>query len=102
MLDQNARGSAQKNHSPEEIDDASNAQIAAIQIEGMDCVYCAERVQQALTALEGVVSAAVDWQQGLAIVDYVPTKTTVDALFGAVGRASTDGQRSYRAHRIGS
>jgi copper chaperone CopZ len=136
MDNQNTSASAQKNLSIEEpndeassqakhesdlnwnpsCDDASEARITAMRVEGMDCINCAARVQGALTALDGVVSADVDWQQGLAIVDYIPTKTNVDALVRAVagasddrghpsagsGQALGDGRHNYRAQIIGS
>jgi len=102
MLIQNACVSAQKNPSAEKLDDASDANLTAIQIEGMDCAYCAARVRDALTALDGVVSAAVDWQQGLAIVDYIPEKTNGDALVCAVAGAGENGRQCYRAKIIAS
>ena len=102
MDNQNASASAQTSISIEELDDASEARITAMHVEGMDCINCAARVQGALTALDGVVSVAVDWQQGLAIVEYIPIITNVDALVCAVANASGYGRHNYRAQIIGS
>lgn len=107
MDNQYASASAQKSLSIEELEEASDACITAMHIEGMDCINCAARVRDALTALDGVVSAAVDWQQGLAIVDYIPTKTNVAALVRAVASANDDpghlgdSRHNYRAQIIG-
>lgn len=108
MDHQNASASAQKNLGIEELNEASDARITALRVEGMDCINCAVRVRDALTVLDGVVSADVDWEQGLAIVDYIPTQTNVDALVRAVASASDDqgrpgdGRHNYRAQIIGS
>jgi|GEM_PF-2688478 len=108
MDNQNASASAQENIGIEEANDAPDARITALRVEGMDCINCAARVQNALIALDGVVSADVDWQQGLAIVDYIPMKTNVGALVCAIASASDDpghrgdGRHNYRAQIIGS
>ena len=83
-------------------DDLNEARIAALKVEGMGCVNCAARVHNALLALDGVVSADVDWERGLAIVDYVPAKTNGDALVRAIAGASDDGRHIYRAEIIAS
>jgi copper chaperone CopZ len=96
MLGQMTDPREQKEHLSDVPPDLSDALIAAMQVEGLDCAHCADRVRYALTAIEGVVSAAVDWERGLAIVDYVPSQTTVDALIDAIGRAGGDGKHAFR------
>ena len=82
------------------LNDVNDARIARLKVDGMGCVNCGTRVRNGLLALEGVVSADVDWQSGLALVDYVPAKTTVDALVHAVSAAGNDGRHHYRAQPI--
>ncbi len=81
-------------------EDWAEARIARLAVSGMGCVNCGNRVRNGLLALEGVVSADVDWERGLAFVDYVPTKTTVEALIDAVAAAGNDGHHNYRAKVI--
>jgi copper chaperone CopZ len=80
--------------------DVNDAIIVRLAVDGMGCVNCGTRVRNSLLALEGVVSADVDWQSGLALVDYVPAKTTIDTLVFAVATAGNDGQHNYRAQPI--
>lgn len=82
------------------VDELSEARIAALAVSGMGCVNCGTRVRNSLLALNGVVSADVDWQRGLALVDYVPAQTTLDALVNAVAAAGNDGRHDYRARVI--
>lgn len=80
--------------------DVNDAIIARLAVQGMGCINCANRVRNSLLAVEGVVSADVDWQSGLALVDYVPAKTTIDALLRAVDTSGNDGRHHYRAQAI--
>ena len=82
------------------IDDLQEAHIVGLAVQGMGCVNCATRVRNSLLALDGVVSADVDWERGLALVDYVPLKTNVDALLHAVAAAGNDGHHNYYAQVI--
>ena len=82
------------------VDELSEAHIAALAVSGMGCVNCGTRIRNSLLALDGVVSADVDWERGLALVDYVPTRTTVDTLVRAVAAAGGDGYHSYQAQVI--
>ena len=81
-------------------DDLSDARIVALIVRGMGCVNCATRVRNSLLALDGVVSADVDWERELALVDYVPAKTNVDTLLQAVAVAGNDGHHNYYAQVI--
>ncbi len=78
-------------------DDLNEAQIVVLAVQGMGCVNCGARVRNSLLALDGIVSADVDWEQGLAFVDYVPAKMTVDTILQAVVAAGNDGHHNYRA-----
>lgn len=85
---------------PASADEINDARMATLAIWGMGCRNCGTRAQNALLALEGVVSAAVDWERGLAYVDYVPTKTNLHALILAVAGAGDDERHNYRAEII--
>ena len=81
-------------------EDLTDARIVGLAVLGMGCVNCGTRVRNGLLALDGVVSADVDWERGLALVDYVPAKTNVDSILGAVVAAGNDGHHNYRAKVI--
>ncbi len=80
--------------------DLTDARIVALSVSGMGCINCGTRVRNGLLALDGVVSADVDWERGLAIVDYVPGQTDVDAILRAVAGAGNDGYHRYSAKVI--
>ncbi len=81
-------------------EEGADARIVALKVTGMGCVNCGMRVRNGLLTLDGVVSADVDWERGLAFVDYVPAKMTVDTLIRAVAAAGNDGRHNYRAQII--
>ena len=81
-------------------EDLTDARIVGLAVLGMGCVNCGTRVRNGLLALDGVVSADVDWERGLAFVDYVPARTNVDSILGAVVAAGNDGHHNYRAKVI--
>ena len=63
-----------------------------ISIEGMCCEHCAARVEKALSAVEGVVSADVKLKKKLAVVrsreelsNEVLTKVITDAGYSVTG-----------------
>ncbi len=82
------------------LDDPTDARIVGLSVSGMGCVNCGTRVRNGLLSLDGVVSAAVDWETGLAFVDYVPAQTSVDAILAAVAAAGNDGHHNYTARVI--
>ena len=82
------------------VDDLQEAHIVGLAVSGMGCVNCGMRVRNSLLALDGVVSADVDWERGLALVDYVPARTNVDTLLRAVAAAGNDGHHNYNAQVI--
>lgn len=81
-------------------DDLSEARIVALAVQGMGCVDCGARVRNSLLALDGVVSADVDWERALALVDYIPIMTNIERLLGAVAAAGNDGLHNYSAQVI--
>lgn len=81
-------------------EDLAEAHIVGLMVTGMGCANCGTRVRNGLLALDGVVSADVDWETGLALVDYVPAKTGVEAILNAVAAAGNDGHHHYRAQVI--
>lgn len=60
---------------------------AALAIEGMHCGSCSAKITAKLTALPGVVAAAVDHQTGAAQVAYDPAKVKPEQLVEAVRAA---------------
>ena len=85
---------------PVSADDLNEARIAKLSVQGMGCMNCGARVRNGLLALDGVVSADVDWERGLALVDYVPARTNVEMLLHAVAAAGHDGYHTYHAQVI--
>jgi len=59
------------------------AGLRTMRIEGMMCEHCQAAVTKALQAIDGVVSATVDWKAGTAIVD-APDSVTDEQLRDAV------------------
>ncbi len=55
--------------------------LANITIEGMACqAGCADAIQKNLQILEGINSAEVNYENGEALVVYIPTKTNPDII----------------------
>jgi copper chaperone CopZ len=82
---------------PEEL---REAHMAILAVWGIGCPNCAMRVRNGLVGLDGVVSADIDLERGLAFVDYLPAKTDLHALILAVAAAGNDGRHNYRASII--
>jgi len=72
-----------------------------LQIDGMNCGNCANRVRNALLGTYGVTFVAIDQPQGMGEVQYNSTLTSTTALIDAVAAASSDGFHNYAA-RINS
>ena len=51
-----------------------------IQIQGMSCAACVRRVEQGLSALEGIDSASVNFATEKASVEYRPEIVTPEAM----------------------
>jgi Cu+-exporting ATPase len=65
---------------------AAAAGAATLLLEGMSCESCAEGVRAALTKLDGVKTAAVDFSEKRATVAYDPAKITPQAMLDAVAK----------------
>ena len=83
-----------------ESDEIQNVQIAFINIWGMGCTNCANRVRNSLVSLKGVVDARVDHNIGKAQVAYNPNLATSDDLIAAVAGAGGDGRYEYGAQLV--
>ena len=63
------------------------AERLALPIEGMTCASCANRVEKSLKAVDGVVSATVNYATEQAAVDFDPVRVAPDDLLTAVEAA---------------
>lgn len=61
-----------------------NSAIAVLDIEGMDCTGCAKGLEATLGRIEGVTTAAVDFEQSKAVIKYDPTKVKPQQLIASV------------------
>ncbi len=61
-------------------------QTVTLSVPGMDCPVCPITVKKALTKVDGVVKAEVNFDKRLAVVTYDDAKTKV----GALTKATTD------------
>ncbi len=92
-----------KNCHVEPIQKEAGAEVLAqverqrLDVRGMGCPSCSNRVRNSLLGLEGVSEAMVDHRQGLAIVDFNPTMATLEDLANAVSAAGGDGRHEYSA-----
>ncbi len=68
-----------------------------LDIAGMTCAACANRVERALNKVDGVVQANVNLANERATVQYVPGKVGVDGLIAAVEKA---GYRAKAADEV--
>jgi len=66
-----------------EVDKAAGTKIA-LDVEGMSCGACSDKVTAALRALDGVNAAAVSHQAGEARVAYDSEKVDLDKMVGAI------------------
>lgn len=82
------------------LDELQSVQVAFLNVWGMGCLNCANRVRNSLMSLKGVVGARVDHTIGKAQVAYNPNMITSDDLIAAVARAGADGRHEYGAQLI--
>ena len=59
----------------------------ALSVPGMDCTVCPITVKRALTRVEGVTKAGVNFDQRLAVVIYDDAKANVETLTKATANA---------------
>ena len=62
-------------------------ETAALDIKGISCASCVNRIETALNQAPGVVRAAVNFAQAQALVEYLPGAANAAELVNAVGRA---------------
>lgn len=82
------------------VEDQNAAQIVILTVSGLGCENCANRVRNSLLRLDGVISADVGLAHGLAIIDYVASKTNLNDILLAVVAAGNDGHHHYRAEIV--
>jgi copper chaperone CopZ len=66
--------------------------LAYLQVWGLDCALCADRVRTRLLAVRGVSKSKVDRDECLAVALYSPALASPDELLAAV-RTPGDGKR---------
>lgn len=64
-----------------------STQAVHLHIEGMSCAHCAQTVERALLALDGVQAATVDLDEMEAVVQYDPNVVEPNTLITAVEEA---------------
>jgi copper chaperone CopZ len=74
------------------------AKATFLGVSGMGCPTCAMRVRNGLLNLDGVLTAEVYLQNGVATVAYAPEEVTPDNLVTAVANAGNDSRHHYEAH----
>ena len=62
-----------------EVEDAEGTKVA-LKVDGMHCGDCSSKVTKALTDIDGVKAAAVDYQTGETVIAIDDTKTSSAAL----------------------
>jgi len=68
----------------------ADAAVAELRVEGMDCAGCVIGVRTALTRLEGVHSARVEYPSGTARVSFAPEAIAPAAFVTAIKRLGYD------------
>lgn len=81
------------------IDEGTREAAASVMLAVSDlgCANCANRVRNALLAMDGVLAADVDLPSRTATVAYDDGRVTVDDLVGAVEAAGAGTRHAYRA-----
>jgi copper chaperone CopZ len=86
-----------KQSSPDEL---ANVHSAVLDVRGMGCPRCAQRVQNSLLKVRGIVNADVDHQSGIALVRFNPTMLSPDEMLQAVEAAGGDGKHEYAGRLV--
>lgn len=74
----------------------NRANRTLMEVGGMGCTNCAQRVRNSLLALQEVIAVDVYLEEGMAVVYHEPG-LGVSTLEEAVFRAGNDGHHPYRA-----
>lgn len=64
-----------------------DTQRATLKIQGMDCAHCALAVEKALSKLDGVVDANVNFTSGYGIIEYALDKISLEQIKKAIKEA---------------
>jgi len=72
---------------------APRTERLTLRVEGMHCGSCAERIEDTVGELEGVVSADVDFEQTRAIVVYDPRRISPSRIIAAIEDAGFSARR---------
>ncbi len=75
---------------------AEATETATFEIHGMTCAMCPVTVRTAMSRVEGVDSVEIDYDTKLAVVNFDPAVTNIEAI----AQASTDA--GYPAHEAGT
>ena len=78
------------------LEEADQVQAITLQVTGVGCINCANRVHNSLIDHPGVVRAEVSHVTGKAAVTYLPAKVDVPHLIDMVAGAG-DHRHTYRA-----
>ena len=78
------------------LEETEQTQAITLNVTGMGCINCANRVHNGLIDHPGVVSAEVSHMTGKAQVNYIPAKVSLPQLIVMVARAG-DYRHTYRA-----
>ena len=78
------------------LEEADQVQAITLDVTGMGCIHCANRVHNSLIDHPGTVSAQISHMTGKAEVTYIPMKADVSHLIGIVAEAS-DNRHTYKA-----
>lgn len=78
------------------LEETDQVQAITLQITGMGCIHCANRVHNSLVDHLGVVKAAVSHMTGAAEVIYISAKVDVPRLINIVAEAG-DIRHTYKA-----
>lgn len=78
---------ASNDHRDHQVERTINTQQVILAIEGMSCGHCAAKVEKALFATAGVVSADVSLESNSVKIAYDPDRTNVNELKTAIQNA---------------
>lgn len=75
--------------------DIDKVMAAHLSVGGMGCENCAARVRNSFLLLDGVLTARVDLDEGIAVVVYDPGKVTPHRLLRTVRESRKDDKHRY-------
>lgn len=78
------------------LEEADQVQAITLDVTGMGCIHCANRVHNSLIDHPGIIKAEVSHVTGKAEVTYLLAKVDVPHLIGMVAEAG-DNRHSYKA-----